>query len=825
MRDEFATLFIAIVLFTLAIGGCNQLRLSKPPRDDDGQALVDSRQDSSRANQAKPHGAKARRSLSLEGTDNTGVSPSAATPATRALGSRLGAGAGSEPPPAKPRDDGWNTAPASQPPFDGAEGYRWRHLDLEALLALPADERPDLISALEGSNSVVAANGAICLARLGDGRGRQRLVDTVRNSAFRMPLRCAAAEALAELRDPSPAPALRELIDRYGQTNLPSYLPDLHAELLSGLAAHVDAGTDERFAAALKSPSPAARLAAIRGWLRPGEAALPDAAADLRADPDPRVRAAAVVAMAARRHPLALEAAQGALGDFRPEVRLAAVAALGEIGGGEAQKLLEKLEREPEVVRAAAIAALARLGARDPVWAAAESPSWHVRRAVAAALSQWPDAGGVLLARRLLSDPSVEVQKQVLTTLASWPVEKSGPVLLEAMGGSGYLSRKTATAQLAERWLPARDFTADAPADRRAQVLARLLSRWTEEHGIEAPESLRLEGVAKVAGASPRGGPERVEDAARIVRRLQIARPGGGAAADALRELAALGPDLPVVLERLVDEQQLVLAEAVYREVLPRYGGAFAALERLSSSDVHERRRAANRLAELAAREPLNLLALGRLSKLGAAESDSLVWSALFQAVAHDAREPALRLAYAGLGHNSAEVRRLAADYLAAHPSPEHVGMLLPTLADKNYAVVLAAVKAVGRQGVLADPAPLERLLTTNDPPLRLAVAESLIMLGAASGPQTLELLAHDTDIDTRREAAQLMGRLGDDRYVASLIGLLDDTLGVRTAALASLPKVVGRDVADWPDDPPTSTLDRVERWKKWWESRTEAGR
>jgi HEAT repeat protein len=119
---------------------------------------------------------------------------------------------------------------------------------------------------------------------------------------------------------------------------------------------------------------------------------------------------------------------------------------------------------------------------------------------------------------------------------------------------------------------------------------------------------------------------------------------------------------------------------------------------------------------------------------------------------------------------------------------------------------------------MLADTSSLEGLLTSHDPQIRLAVAEALVILGAQSGPQTLDLLAHDNDIDTRLQTAQLMGRHPDRRYIPPLIGLLDDTLGVRTAALASLPEVVGRDVADRPDDPPTSTLERVERWKKWWQ-------
>jgi hypothetical protein len=434
---------------------------------------------------------------------------------------------------------------------------------------------------------------------------------------------------------------------------------------------------------------------------------------------------------------------------------------------------------------------------------------------VAAALVRWPDARSVLLARRLLIDPSIEVEKEVLATLAAWPLDVSGDVLLEAMAGPGYMARKEAAAQLAKRWPAAREFTPDAPTERRAEVIVRLRRQWAEEHGNAAT----LAGSAEVKPALTPPTAERVDGAAELVARLQNSPPGSAEATAALRDLARFGPDLPAALDRVVDERNVVLPEVVYQDVLPKWDETFDYLERLRASDVHQRRQAANGLGSLTVREPLSGLALTRLSEIGVGESDTLVLAGIFRAVAHDGREPAIRLAYGGLGHPSAEVRRLAAEHLAAYPAPEHARVLLPTLADKNHAVVLAAIKAVGHAGVLADTAPLERLMTSHDPEIRLAVAESLVILGAESGPRSLELLARDNQIDTRREAAQMMGRHPDPRYAETLMGLLDDTLGVRTAALASLPLVAGRDMADRPGDPPTNTLERVERWKQWWRS------
>lgn len=721
----------------------------------------------------------------------------------------------------KPKDppaeevDGWN-AWAAVPPTNPTDGYRWRHTGLEAVIARPPDERPDFASLLASENDIVAANAAISLARLGDERARELLVRTARNPKLRVPLRAAAAEALAGCEHPPATADLGELLDRYGkfETDSAAYVPELHAELLYGLARHVEADSDERFSAALKSPAPAVRLAAVRAWTREGKAPLPPAAADLRTDGDLRVRAAALEAMAVRRHPQTVEAARAAIADYQLAVRLAAIAALGRWGGPEARQVLADLKREPEMVRAAAITALAKLGARDEVVAEAESPSWFVRRAVVEALVRWPDAAGIALARRFIADGSVEVHKQLVETVAAWPLEAAAPVLLEIMERGGYLARKTAAAKLRDAWPPAAEFSPDAPPPRRAETLAMLRERWNEEHG-----SLPVSPIAPAAAGRQEDAPaaERLLLAAQLIERLRTAPSSGSEGAQAIADLKQFGPDLPRVLEVLVGQRHLVLPDNVYRNVLPHFGQGFAELDRLSSLDTQERRRAAGQLAAKAAQEPLSYLAAARLADLGISEADVLVWHGMMRAVENDAREPAVRLAYAGLGHTSAEVRRLAAEYLSRHPARAHARLLLPALEDKSQAVVLAAVEALGQPGVLDDPQPLERLLTTHDRKLRLAVARALLRLDAPSGPRTLDLFAHEPDGDLRRQTALLMGEFPDAQYTGTLIGLLDDSLAVRLAALASLPKVAGHDVGRPDGESTTSTLDQVGRWKQWW--------
>ena len=716
--------------------------------------------------------------------------------------------------------DGWNAALAPQPPFPAAEGYRWRHPDLESLLSLEGEERPDLAAALADDQPIVATNAAIGLSRRGDDVGRERLAKSAADTELRSEMRCAAIEALGGLDEAAAVADLRELLDRQsrGPTGTADYSPEIHAELLYSLARHVDAAAETPFVDALKSPEVKVRLAAIRAMTLPGAEALPAAAADLRSDQDHRIRAAALAAMVARRHDLALEACRAALADYRLEVRLAAVESLGDLGGDEAKQALKRLEKEPEVIRSATVRAWAKLGAREEVWSAARHDSWRVRQAAAEALVQWPDASAASLARQLIKDPSVEVQKQMIDSLAKWPLDAAGPVLLAAMDEGGYMTRKAAAAQLAERWPAAAEFSVDAPPERRAEMLAGLRKNWGESHVLAdyaAVNPLRLSPEETAETLSP----ERLRQAQEIVRRLQEAPPSGGAIALALNDLDEFGPDLVPALERLVTDEHVVLPDAVYRDVLAKRGPEFESLDRLSAAAPLERRQAAAKLAELAAQRPLSELALARLAELGAGEDDVLVWHSLMQALANDPREPSIRLAYAGMSHSSGEVRRVACEHLASFRDPKHAAQLVPALDDGQRSVVMAATKGLGHRGMISDVRPLERLLGANDRELRLAAAESLVRLGAPSGVLALERMAHDPDPQTRRDAAAAMGALGDPAFADVLVAMLDDGLGVQYIALESLPKVVGRDVSQDPANPATNTLERISRWKRWHEA------
>jgi len=214
----------------------------------------------------------------------------------------------------------------------------------------------------------------------------------------------------------------------------------------------------------------------------------------------------------------------------------------------------------------------------------------------------------------------------------------------------------------------------------------------------------------------------------------------------------------------------------------------------------------------------LRSLAAARLAALVARETDGLVWQSALAALEHDPNGPAIELAYVGLGHAEAEVRRHACLNLAAHPDPRHVPVLAAALDDPSSPVVFAAVQALAAIGRLDDPAPLRRLIATPNELLRVEVAAALCRIGDPSGVEALRRLAYSLDPAIRRRAAIRMGELADPRFVPILVELLDDRLSVRQAALESLPQASRQSIAQPDDLSPVDINEQVRRWKRWYE-------
>jgi len=706
---------------------------------------------------------------------------------------------------------------------------RWRNPAVEEILARPPQMQPDLHALLRDRNPIVAANAAIYLGRSGDRAGAEQLAAVVSNPSFRLPMRCAAVEALSELSGPKTIESLRALVDRYGDPTpqgASTYNGNLHAELIGGLARHVEVCEDARFRDALQSRSAAVRSAALRAWSSARPGTLPDEAVRLCDDRDRDVRAAALHAMARHRHGDAHSRLCTALRDHDVQVRIEATGALGELDTAQARQTLEQLLEDPaERIRAEAVAALAGLGVEQAVLRSAGDESWRVREAVARAICTYPDQDGAAVAEKLAGDSSSRVVQAAIESVADWPLERAGPVLLAAMGGSTYQSSKAAAEQLAARWPAAAEFPATGTTQQRRDALEKLRAEFRQladqpgtvpifaQRKWDCPpnETNNRPGTDPIFAERKWDCPpddtdnhEQLDRVAVLVDRQDV------------RGLLDLGPPVVDALELLVFDRHRALPEVIYREVLPRFDASFVALDHLQTSEPALRRATVKELAGAASERPLRPLAVDRLYRLVEGESDQIVWQDVLDVVAGDGSEPAARLAYAAIGHPSPEVRRRACEHLAANPDPQHAKVLIPSLQDASHSVVVAAVRALAAGGRLDDTRPLQQLLVVTNEQIRLETASALLRLGDPAGAAELERLAYSADGKLRQQVAAAMGDSADPRFTAALIRMLDDQVTVARAALESLPEVVGKDISLPDAGPPPTTTERFQHWKRW---------
>jgi HEAT repeat protein len=704
--------------------------------------------------------------------------------------------------------------------------FRWHYPKLEDILARPPQHRPDFHALLSDADPIVAANSALALARAGDGAGRERLADAVRSPELPLPARCAAVEALANLHDPKAADSLKDLLAQYGRFGKEvknPYISELHAELIRGLARHANPVGNAIFIEAFRSPNADVRLEALKACAASPEKTLPIQFLDLRTDGDWRIRAAVLEAVASHGHPQAADYLSSGLTDGDARVHQAAVAGLGVLGTTEALETLQKLLKDPnDAIRAQAVCALATAKAEKSVIDAAADPSWRVRRKAADALALFPDPTAASAAQRLLDDGSSEVQLAAVRATEAWPLERSGPILLAAMSKPALITRKTAAEQLAAKWPPAKEFPVEGPPDRRAEMLNKLNPAFRAQFSVKNPP-LPLgegQGEGRLLNDSPspatpaqpapkKASPTQVAEVEQLIREMN------------LKALAAYSPALVDALDQLHFDRKQLLPEEIYSDVLPKYGRIYVVLDQMTLADLTERRRAAEELALLSVKQPPGRLVIARLAQLLAKEQDALVWQGAMRSIADDGSQPAIDLAYAAIGHVSAEVRRRACEHLAAHPDPAHVPVLIPALQDTDHAVVCAAARALAATGKMPDAKPLRNLLGSMNEDVQLEAALALTRLGDPSGKPALERLAYSRDPAVRARTAQAMGDFPDPAFTATLIHLLNDTQTVARAALISLPKVVGEDVAQAPGQSPATGAEQILRWKHWHERQT----
>ncbi|MGL6197107.1 MAG: HEAT repeat domain-containing protein, partial [Thermoguttaceae bacterium] len=691
-----------------------------------------------------------------------------------------------------------------------------------------------------------------------------------KNNSCSIKIRCAAVEALASLDSVSDA----ELVELYecfcekeesqGKAKIfnPG-TPELVIELLHSLAQRVNPTELQCFTSAISSRDPSVRLAVVKIWrdakippARTGNsydsstATCPDVIAKLVFDPgDERVRAAAISTLAHWKYPQFSRYAKDGLRDSRLSVRLATIDAIGVAGEKELVSLLrENVKDQSPKVRTHIAASFRKMNEKDEVFQLVGDKSLDVRVEVAKALDDVTYAQSFSLAEKLLKDQSPQVQKAVICSIEKWPIEYAAPILLEEMGSQSLQKRETATVALTKMWPDARDFEfSNRQVAERQASLEELKDRF---YSIEDFQALRKNNNNDIKQVSHSAATQRELDRSSLEKGrtafdtycdLEIDRRFRTKAEDSLLEL---GPKLPLVIEYLSINENKIVPEEIYTELLPRVDRIFVLLNDLQSDSVNERRTAANEILSESQRTGLSPLHMTRLFECGVRENDALTLLTIMQIFDTEPGELADNFAVFQLDNNATQVRRRACELLQKSGDVAVIEYLTPLLYDRSPDIVHYALLAIGElaerkmnseideqrnsgsgTGAYSDTAgknnekiheAVNQLLLRNESVIQVTAAITLCKLHDQRGTAALERLANSKDNTTRLLVAQSMKQLSDPALARILVGLLDDNGSIRSAALNSLPILVGTDHGNPSGQDSISLPTRIKNWKNW---------
>lgn len=659
---------------------------------------------------------------------------------------------------------------------------RWRHAGLESILARP-DARQQLRKALRSKSKLVAINAAIGLSCFNERDVLDTLGEAARSVQRKLPMRGAAIAAIANVDDSRADELIDQLFEELasmGGAEATRYNSELHVDLVQAIATRGESLHEPQLLAALASTTATVRAEAVRVYAAQPGRPLSERFAEAASDAAPTVRAAALTVLAARRHPEAEVMIERGLADYDLTVRLAAIECLGPLEGEWShQRLRELLKDSAELIRAAAARGLAVPHDLQSLEDAVEDKSWRVRAAVAEALPEVNRRGRVELALGLLRDPSIEVQRRVVESVAEWPLGDAVPVWLAALEGRSRLVAQTAADQLRRRWAPAAQLTLHANADRVAQEVALLKEQWDRE----SPGRTNTASWDRVSRARRTSILDRTK-VQPLLERLEF-----GATADrraAARELAGLGEN-----EMLGNDDLAGLAELAEREA---DGLVMADVLRLIANDP---RPSAERIASAAASHPSPEVRRRACQYFGN----------------HPSQSGAAVLIHS-LEDNDVSVVRAAAGALGQQRATPEMEPLEKLLLAGDHTLRAEAAKSLARLRSPRGVPALVRLTYDNDAKVRSMAASALGEILSARGNSD----RHNTD--ERREV------LGE------LVRLLDDRGEVRRAAMISLEKITGVTPAESvmeanqtlqsAGSAPATVSEQIAWWKAWWREQTE---
>ncbi len=525
------------------------------------------------------------------------------------------------------------------------------------------------------------------------------------------------------------------------------------------------------------------------------------------------------------RHPNAAKVLESHLTDREFSVRDDALVHLGWLKTPEAMKTLQKHARRPEPrVRAMAVKGLAHWGVPTLVPFLGDD-SHEVRLSVAEELGRFPTLEAARELQNLQADPSREVEKAALASTRSWPDGLAIPMLLHGMEHASLQTRRECFRELRRRTELKATFPIAAGPEVRREAVKRLIRDWNLPANLELPE-VAPKADAKVNRLRVEElrlylmdviNPEFSQNSARHQLALK-----------ALKESAA--EDVPAIETFLLEQPATPEREVILHNVLPALSPAHAALRKMQSAEVRQRRIAADELYAIAERQSLSPLAVHELGQILEAENDGLVWrSALHAILPDDNAETAQIIAWAA-NHPDAGIRQLACEFATRHKRPEFANWLLPLIRDPQQTVQLPAIEAAGWCGnrIVIEGLPaanekeslpgLRALLTDPDSRVSLAAAIAMSRLGDPLGHDELIRLSHHSDDRIRLQVIAAMGDSRQTRFVETLIGMgwtaRNDL--VKREVLNSLDQLVPREKHPPALAKATETDDKIKVWAEW---------
>ena len=563
------------------------------------------------------------------------------------------------------------------------------------------------------------------------------------------------------------------------------------------------------------------------------ESAWPENLGNSRTDPDPEVRIAYGEWLSLAKPAVADDHLMAQLQDVNRDVRDAALVSLGRLQTPQAYRTLkQQADAESDWGRETAIRGLARWGV-DELLPFAADESHVIRQVVAEELGRMDDVRRLMPLLTMMVDRHPRVQQAAVKATATWSDEQAVPLLMHGLAECGGQAREDCLAELRRRTGIQETFPQSASYDERQQTVQTWSTRYCLPQG--GWNELIRNGARQES-------PERQRELEELRKALlQIAQTGTNRAESesAAELLAGMTEQKASAIVKIVQDDNRLQTEAVFRDVLPKVDDRFASLFDLRSENVFTRREAARRLAMASANASLPNMLVKQMAVVLAHEQDRQVWQSVIQAVNPDATDEAAQLALLAINQTWPDIRILGCGYIQRHPQPEYAGWVLPLLGDENRDVQLAAVEAAGRcrnhvalngrrdeSGAFTQPG-LRSLLTCANERLQFAAAVAMSRLGDEQGMQELIRLSYHTDTLIRERALREMGQTGQMRFVDHLIsvGWTETNPTLKRTILSSLENLVDKQHQPTAIHADSSYNEKIAAWVQWQKERREHSR